>query len=180
MKKIIISIFFLYVSINAFAQTRNILYKNDSVQIIHDLYMNKPFKGEVAIYPNTSLYYIVESNKNDTFCVAPSMSIGKSFYDGIHFSILIEYLYNEGQFYGVFEKQHGKWIRISQYFCHHPETGTIYLLKQKSLNEIEELISMDGKEEKFTLFLDFNKRYLTKYKLIENKKDEIRQFPFEN
>lgn len=185
MKKLIyLIICFLFFGINnnIDAQKRTVLYQNDSVKIIHDFYEGVPKRG-IYLYPSTSLYYIIDKGNIDTFGLAYSHPIGKTYFQNNMFSIFHQSIGGKQSLnYSLVKKIGNKWKLITYYSGVAPNQLSSYQLEQIDIFTLKEHLHSNG-DENFSseIKVDVEKKILFRYKLQKNGSREIpEEYPFPN
>jgi hypothetical protein len=172
MKKLIFiffSIFILKTSLTA--QTRTVMYENDTIKIIHDFYENIPMKG-IYLYPSTSIYYVSEKEKTDTFGFAFSRPLGKAYFQNGLFSFLHLEMDGRGTLrYSLIEKNEKKWKLLAHYGGRAPNSKSEYDLEQIDLLYLREKVinGYDQEENQYNeIRLDVQKSMICIHKLNNN------------
>ncbi len=112
--KNILTIMAIALSLNAFGQQRTIIFQNDTLKIINDLYLNQPYTNEAGITrPHTSFFYVLsDRNEPDTLFRIKATVLEKPYFDGKHFTLLIQGMWGAYS-YTLYELQNRKWKSIA-------------------------------------------------------------------
>jgi hypothetical protein len=177
-------ILFLFLGItDIFAQKRTILYQDDTIKIVHDFYEGIPNRTQYHLYPSTSLYYVVEKNKIDTFGLSYAFPRGKTYYDGRFFTLMLDQINAEASItFLLMEKIDGRWRHVVAYGGCRMNSKSIYSLEQTSMFTLKEIISGYYPTELIhEIKIDIQNRTYN-FPLILNGKGDVkmRTVPFRN
>lgn len=150
------------------AQTKQVLFENKSIKVVHVRDLNSKLKGRESVYPFANFYYIEDNNHIDTISIAFSSPKSVAFYDGKYISFTHQYINQYSSCYCVFEKIDNKWQLLVQHCDGTNGFNQTYEINQLSIFEIEEIISNNGIVSKNSYTFDTEKRRYIKLSKNEN------------